>query len=206
MEEQILGLLPARRGHFLLESGHHGNLWLDLDSLFLRPAALLPVARELARRIGGHGVEAVVGPLVGGAFVAQMVAAELDACFALAERRVDVQGVTYAIPDAFHDHLRGRSVAIVDDAINAGSATRARLLVERPADQLQAERQALRVEAGRHRDARQARHVHRHGEDVVEIHLDRIGAALLADAERRRRRRRRQDRVDPWRSSPRNRA
>ena len=33
--------------------------------------------------------------------------------------------MSYAIPDAFHDHLRGRTVAIVDDAINAGSATRA---------------------------------------------------------------------------------
>ena len=32
------------------------------------------------------------------------------------------------------------------------------------------------VEPGRHRDARQARHVHRHREHVVEIHLDRIGA------------------------------
>lgn len=125
MEEQLLGLLSARRGHFLLESGHHGNLWLDLDALFVRPAALRPFARDLARQLGGHNVEAVVGPLVGGAFVAEMVATELDLRFALAERRVSPGGVTYAIPDAFHDHLRGRTVAIVDDAINAGSATRA---------------------------------------------------------------------------------
>jgi orotate phosphoribosyltransferase len=125
MEEQLLGLLSARRGHFLLESGHHGNLWLDLDALFLRPAALRPFTRELARRLGGHGVEAIVGPLVGGAFVAETVATELDVGFAFAERRADAKGVTYVIPDTFHDHLRGRTVAIVDDAINAGSATRA---------------------------------------------------------------------------------
>jgi orotate phosphoribosyltransferase len=125
MEEQLFGLLSARRGHFLLESGHHGNLWLDLDSLFLRPAALLPFARDLARRLAGQDVDAVVGPLVGGAFVAWMVAAELDVRFAFAERRTGGGGVTYTIPDAFHDHLRGRTVAIVDDAINAGSATRA---------------------------------------------------------------------------------
>jgi orotate phosphoribosyltransferase len=125
MEEQLLGLLSARRGHFLLESGHHGNLWLDLDALFLRPAALLPFTRELARRLGRHGAEVVVGPLVGGAFVAEMVAAELDVRFAFAERRTGAGGVTYVIPDAFHRHLRGRTVAILDDAINAGSATRA---------------------------------------------------------------------------------
>src|SRR5882672_6480239 len=61
------------------------------------------------------------------------------------------------------------------------------LLIERAADQLQAKRQALAVEAGRHRNPRQARHVHRHGENVVEIHLDRIGLTLLADPERRSR-------------------
>src|SRR5689334_7908967 len=47
-----------------------------------------------------------------------------------------------------------------------------RLLVEGTADQLETKRQALRVLAGGHRDARQARHVHGHREDVVEIHLD----------------------------------
>ena len=127
MEEKILRLLSARHGHFVLESGHHGNLWLGLDALFLRPAALLPFTRELARRLTAHRIEAVVGPLVGGAFVGQMVAADLDARFAFAERRADPHGVTYTVPAAFHDHLRGKAIAIVDDAINAGSATRATL-------------------------------------------------------------------------------
>jgi orotate phosphoribosyltransferase len=125
VEAGLLDLISARHGHFRLESGHHGNLWLDLDSLFRRPALLLPFARKLAKHLEAHRVEAVVGPLVGGAFVAQMVAAELDLAFAFAERLVDAQGVTYAIPDTLHDFLRGKSVAIVDDAINAGSATRA---------------------------------------------------------------------------------
>ncbi len=123
MEEKLFELLSVRRGHFVLELGHHGNLWLDLDSLFVRPARLPPFARDLAQRLSGHGVEAVVGPLVGGAFVAEMVAADLDVRFAFAERRVGAEGVSYAIPDAFHGHLRGKTVAIVDDAINAGSAT-----------------------------------------------------------------------------------
>jgi orotate phosphoribosyltransferase len=125
MEEKLLELLSVRRGHFALESGHHGNLWLDLDALFLRPAKLRPFTRDLARRLSRHGIDAVVGPLVGGAFVAEMIAVELGLCLAFAERRADAEGVAYAIPDAFRDHLRGRPVGIVDDAINAGSATRA---------------------------------------------------------------------------------
>jgi orotate phosphoribosyltransferase len=125
MEAKLLDLLSARHGHFRLESGHHGNLWLDLDRLFLRPATLLPFARELARRLAAHRVEVIVGPLSGGALVAQMIATELDLQFAFAERHVDAQGVTYALPRSLHDSLRGKAVAIVDDAINAGSATRA---------------------------------------------------------------------------------
>ena len=125
MKEQLLDLLSAQRGHFRLESGHHGNLWLDLDWLFLRPVRWMPFARVLARRLSVHRVEAAVGPLVGGAFVAQIVAAELDLHFAFAERLADAHGVTYRIPESLHDSLRGKTVAIVDDAINAGSATRA---------------------------------------------------------------------------------
>jgi orotate phosphoribosyltransferase len=125
MEATILDLIPVRRGHFVLESGHHGDLWLDLDSLFLRPAKLQPLTRELARRLAAHGVEAIVGPLVGGALVAQVVAAELDVRFAFAARRASARGVDYVIPESVHHHLRDRSVAVVDDAINAGSATRA---------------------------------------------------------------------------------
>jgi orotate phosphoribosyltransferase len=125
MEAKVLDLLSVRRGHFKLESGHHGDLWLDLDRLFLRPALLLPFARELAGRLSAHRVETVVGPLSGGAFLAQMVAAELDLGFAFAERHADAQGVSYGIPPTLHASLRGKTVAIVDDAINAGSATRA---------------------------------------------------------------------------------
>jgi hypothetical protein len=32
VHETVLELLSARNGHFLLESGHHGDLWLDLES------------------------------------------------------------------------------------------------------------------------------------------------------------------------------
>src|SRR4051794_23387995 len=70
------------------------------------------------------------------------------------------------------------------------------LLIEWPSDQLQPERQALRVETGGNGDARQPGHVHGHREYVIEIHLDRIGLALFAKAERGRRRRGREHRID----------
>ncbi len=51
MQKELLNLLAARKGHFKLESGHHGNLWLDLDLLFLRPSHVQRFALELANRL-----------------------------------------------------------------------------------------------------------------------------------------------------------
>lgn len=49
MHETVLKLLSARKGHFLLESGHHGDLWLDLESLCLHPRRVQAVAAELPK-------------------------------------------------------------------------------------------------------------------------------------------------------------
>jgi len=138
MEEDLLALVPVRRGHFRLESGHHGDVWLDLDGLFLRPGRVRRFAAELARRLAGHGVETVCGPLVGGAFLAQTVAEEIGAAFVYAER-VEAAGddpaspVGYRLPGAALGAVPGRRVAVVDDAINAGSAVRATLAALRAA-------------------------------------------------------------------------
>src|SRR5258708_27443762 len=66
---------------------------------------------------------------------------------------------------------------------HAGDAEQG-LLVESAADHVQAERQPVAGQAGRHRDARQSGQVHRHRKHVVQIHRDRV-IALLADGERR---------------------
>lgn len=62
LADQVLRLLEARRGHFLLESGHHGDLWLALDRLFVRPARLEPFAAELGERLAAHGIDGVCAP------------------------------------------------------------------------------------------------------------------------------------------------
>src|SRR5690349_18977239 len=130
VQAALLELLDSREGHFLLESGHHGTLWLDLERLFVRPARLAPCAAELAARLAPHRVEAVCGPFSGGAFLAQLIATTLNADCYYAER-LPVGGsphsITYRVPTALRADLRGRRVAAVDDAINAGSAVRATL-------------------------------------------------------------------------------
>src|SRR4051812_12665546 len=90
--DDLVDALAARRGHFRLESGHHGELWLDLDALFARPARVAPFVQELARQLSAYGAEVVCGPLVGGAFVAQAVATLLDVECAWTERVAAPEG------------------------------------------------------------------------------------------------------------------
>ena len=51
MQEQVARLLPKREGHFVYESGHHGQVWLDLELLFRRPDRVRPLAEGLADRL-----------------------------------------------------------------------------------------------------------------------------------------------------------
>jgi orotate phosphoribosyltransferase len=133
MEQEFLNLLSARNGHFRLESGYHGGLWLDLDPLFVRPGRLQPFIEALARRLSQHNFQAVCGPLVGGAFLAQAVAARLDVEFYYTQRFVPVvqestlYPVEYRLPGGVVGLVRGKAFAIVDDAISAGSAVRGTL-------------------------------------------------------------------------------
>jgi orotate phosphoribosyltransferase len=132
MQSELLTLIAARNGHFRLESGHHGSLWLDLDPLFVRPGRLQPFVAGLADRLSRYDVAAVCGPLTGGAFLAQSVAAVLDVEFYYTQRFVPPQrdalyAAQYRLPDSLCKMVGGKAVAIVDDVVNAGSAVRGTL-------------------------------------------------------------------------------
>jgi orotate phosphoribosyltransferase len=125
----FLDLVDGRRGHFRLESGHHGGLWLDLDPLFARPGRIAPFVHALATALRPYNVSVVCGPLLGGAFLAQLVSQALDVEFCFTERAMsgqpgDLYRAHYLLPTAFAARVEGKRVAIVDDVMSAGSALR----------------------------------------------------------------------------------
>jgi orotate phosphoribosyltransferase len=125
----FLELVSGRRGHFRLESGHHGGLWLDLDPLFCDPRRIAPFVTALADALRPYEAEVVCGPLLGGAFLAQLVARELGAGFSFTERVMPARAdglyrARYRLPAALSGGIRGRRVAMVDDVMSAGSALR----------------------------------------------------------------------------------
>jgi orotate phosphoribosyltransferase len=135
--DDVLALLPGRSGHFLMESGLHADLWLDLDQLFVRPERLLPSARRLRDALAGDEPQVLCGPLLGGALLAQIVALTggLDAVYT--ERTTWTPGALwsarYELPASLAGVVRGRRVAVVDDVVNAGSALRATIAAVRSA-------------------------------------------------------------------------
>jgi len=124
MATGIAVLARPQPGHFDLATGYHGDLWLDLNALFLRPALLRPHVRWLAGQLGAHDIDAVCGPLDGGAFLAQAVADVLDAAFLPAYRDPAKKPAGYHLPPVT-ESISGWRVAVTDDAVNAGTAVRA---------------------------------------------------------------------------------
>jgi orotate phosphoribosyltransferase len=138
----MIELAHPRYGHFDLGTGYHGDVWLDLDALFLRPGRLRADIARLAERLAEHRVDAVCGPMEGGAFLAYALADRLDVAFVPAYRAAATPSATSAAVTATAYRLAwtgdwlagigGWRVAIADDAVNAGTAVLAcsRLLRE----------------------------------------------------------------------------
>ena len=126
----FLDLARARRGHFQLESGLHSGLWFDLDTAFVDQAALDPFVTKLAQSLRRHDVEAVCGPLTGGAFLAQLVSRLLGSDFyftTAAPANGRPFPVRYQLARGTGHRLLGKRVALVDDVMSAGSSLRATL-------------------------------------------------------------------------------
>lgn len=128
IELTVCDTVAASRGHFVYESGHHGDLWLDLDVLFVDARRVRGWAAALGEQAAACQPDLVCGPLTGGAFVAQPLAAEIGAGFVFTERLVTKTGtVQYQVPESLRQIVHGKRVLLVDDVINAGSAVLATL-------------------------------------------------------------------------------
>jgi orotate phosphoribosyltransferase len=130
MSADILAALPARQGHFLLESGLHTDLWFTLDAVFVDTSKIAPLVAALADKLRSHAVSAVCGPLLGGAFLAQAIASTLGAGFYYSEPgpaspEPGLFSAEYRLPAELRRRVRGERVAVVDDVISAGSSVRA---------------------------------------------------------------------------------
>ncbi|MDT4953236.1 MAG: orotate phosphoribosyltransferase [Acidobacteriota bacterium] len=130
MIDDVLKSLPAKRGHFLLESGYHTDLWLTLDALFVTPHEIAPRVAALAELLRPYSISAICGPLMGGAFLAHALAAHMNLRFYFTQQvpvgtDAGLFAAQYRLPPELRRRVCDERIAIVDDCISAGSSVRA---------------------------------------------------------------------------------
>lgn len=114
--ERTGGLL---RGHFLLTSGLHSDVYLQSALVLQHPTHAETLCRELAKSFRGDGVQVVLAPAIGGILVAHEVARALQARCLFAEREDGVMRLRrgFAIRPA-------ERCLVVEDVITTGGSTR----------------------------------------------------------------------------------
>ena len=114
--EQSGGLL---RGHFLLASGLHSDIYLQSAKVLEDPRRAEVLCRELARPFRGDRVQVVVAPAIGGILVGHEVARALGARALFAEREAG----TMRLRRGF-EISQGERCLVVEDVITTGGSTR----------------------------------------------------------------------------------
>jgi orotate phosphoribosyltransferase len=110
----------VRRGHFLLTSGRHTDLFLLCAQVMQFPHELGPLAAALAAPFQHAGVEVVAGPAVGGILLGYEVARHLRARAIFAEKGGDGR---LGLRRGFTIRT-GERALVVEDALTTGGSTR----------------------------------------------------------------------------------
>lgn len=105
------------RGHFLLASGRHSDVYFEKFRVLEQPHVLSALCTEIADHFGGHGIEAVAGPTTGGIIIAFEVARQmgLPAVYVENEDGRKTLRRNKTLP-------AGQKVLIVDDVLTMGTS------------------------------------------------------------------------------------
>lgn len=128
-EDEVLDVLQKvgafRSGHFVYTSGRHGDSYVNKDALYTHTHDLSKLCRAVAERLAKAGIEAVIGPAVGGAILSQWVAYHLTD---IAGREVyatfadkDGQG-GFIIKRGYEKMISGRKTLVMEDLTTTGGS------------------------------------------------------------------------------------
>jgi orotate phosphoribosyltransferase len=107
------------RGHFVLSSGRHSDVYFEKFRLLEQPAVLSALCAEIAGAFRDRGVELVAGPLTGGIIIAFEVARQmgLPAVYVEAENGRKTLRRGKSLP-------AGARTLVVDDVLTTGLSVR----------------------------------------------------------------------------------
>ena len=120
-----------RTGHFVYTHGNHSDNYLNKDALYTDTKETSKLCRAMAEKFVKSDVDAVVGPAIGAAILAQWVAFHLseltkrDVAAAYADK--DGRG-GFVLKRGYDSLVKGRKTLVVEDLMTTGSS--AKLVVE----------------------------------------------------------------------------
>lgn len=139
-EQQVLDVLEQvgafRTGHFVLTSGLHSDSYILKDALYAHIKETSRLCREMAERFANGKIEAVIGPAIGAAILAQWVAhhigevtgSEVNAVFA----EKDGHG-GFIIKRGYDKVIEGKNTLVVEDLTTTGGSIKKVVEVTRSA-------------------------------------------------------------------------
>lgn len=117
--------------HFVYTKGGHGSEYVNKDALFMHPDKLSGMCRDIAHQFTDDSemsrADVVLGPVVGGALIAQWVAYHLRRTkharevLAIYADKVD-DG--FALKRGYDRVVTGKNILIVEDILNTGGSVK----------------------------------------------------------------------------------
>ena len=128
-EDEVLEVLQKvgafRAGHFVFTSGLHADTYVNKDALYAYTHDISRLCREMAERFAKDGVEAVIGPAIGGAILSQWTAYNLTEILGKQIPGVyadkDGQG-GFIIKRGYDQLIKGKKVLVVEDLTTTGGS------------------------------------------------------------------------------------
>lgn len=128
-EDQVLELLQKvgafRSGHFVYTSGMHGDAYVNKDALYASTHDVSNLCHAIAERFKDAGIEAVIGPAIGGAVLSQWTAYHLTDILGK-----DIPGVYadkdgqggFVIKRGYDQIIKGKETLVVEDLTTTGGS------------------------------------------------------------------------------------
>jgi orotate phosphoribosyltransferase len=108
-----------QRGHFILSSGRHSDVYVEKFRVLERPGVLTVLCAQIAERFAGSGIDLVAGPTTGGIIIAFEAARQLGVSALYVE---SVEGAKTIRRSAVIPP--GSRVLVVDDVQTTGLSLR----------------------------------------------------------------------------------
>lgn len=117
IEQLLISSGAMLRGHFLLTSGRHSDVYVEKFRILEQPHVLSRLCAQIAARFANVGVDLVAGPTTGGIIIAFEVARQLGtpSLYVESENGVRTLRRGASVPE-------GARVLIVDDVLTTGTS------------------------------------------------------------------------------------